>query len=246
MRRCSVCRGLQIVVGDLDDYHRLAHYHYRSRRLGPYAAIFALRPTEALAARAGTEPVGVIVYRMPSPYLELRNVATGNWFIVLDRTTALSLVNKNIRCISRVIIEPRFRNLSLASRLVRETMARVDVPIVEAMAVMGLVNPFFEKAGMKAYTSALPARCVRLGEAFSMVGLERRQLIDSQKVQQALERLGRKEAEFIDSEMRCFLQSYGKRRYMPAGAERTEFILSRLTDRPVYYIWLNENLELRI
>jgi len=106
---------------------------------------------------------------MPVPGLELRNVATDNFFVGFDRSTQLALINKNIRCISRVIIEPRFRGLGLASRLVRKTMPKMDVPIIEAMAVMGLVNPFFEKAGMRAYTAKMPARCVQLTEAFSMV-----------------------------------------------------------------------------
>jgi hypothetical protein len=170
MKKCSVCKDLQIVRGSLDDYKQLAHYHYRDSRLGPFATIFAIRPTKALGARLGTNTVGVIVYTMPSSVPELRNIATDNLFGGFDTSTRLALINKNIRCIRRVIIEPRFRGLGLASRLVRETMPKMGVPIVEAMAVMGLVNPFFEKAGMKAYKAKMPARCVRLAEALSVVG----------------------------------------------------------------------------
>jgi hypothetical protein len=47
-----------------------------------------------------------------------------------------------------VIIEPRFRSLGQAVRLVKETMPLMNVPFIEALAVMGRVNPFFEKAGM--------------------------------------------------------------------------------------------------
>ena len=135
---------------------------------------------------------------MPTPGLELRNIATANLFAGLDRRTQLALLNKNIRRISRVIIEPRFRGLGLASRLVRETMPQMNVPIIEAMAVMGLVNPFFEKAGMKAFTAKMPARCVQLAEALSMVAIEKQELIDPQKVQRKLDSLPRAEAEFID------------------------------------------------
>jgi hypothetical protein len=114
MRSCSVTKWLQIVRGCLDDYKKLAHYHYRDRRLTACAAVFAMRHRD--------ETIGVIVYSMPTPGAEFRNVATGNLFVGLDRATQMALVNKNIRCISRVIVEPRFRGLSLASRLVRETM----------------------------------------------------------------------------------------------------------------------------
>ena len=246
MRSCSVTKKLQIVPGCLDDYKKLARFHYRDSRLGPFAAIFAIRPAKALGVRLGTKTVGVIVYTMPSVGVELRNLATDNLFTGLDKGTRLALINKNIRCISRVIIEPRFRGLGLASRLVRETMPKMGVPLVEAMAVMGLVNPFFEKAGMKAFTAKMPARCVQLVEAFSLVGIEKEELIDSEGVQQKLDQLGQPEAEFIEFQIKHFLQSYGRRRYERAGSERTGFVLSKLTFRPVYYIWFNENLELRI
>ena len=74
--------------------------------------------------RKGYESVvGVIVYIMPAPSLELRNVATGGVFGGLgDRGMQLQMVNENIRCVGRVIIEPRYRGLGLSSWLVKETM----------------------------------------------------------------------------------------------------------------------------
>ena len=248
MKECSVCRKLQIVPGCFDDYKQLAHYHYRDSRLGPFERIFVLKPIEGTLHK---KAVGVIVYSMPVPGLELRNVATDNFFVGFDRSTQLALINKNIRCISRVIIEPRFRGLGLASRLVRQTMPKMNVPIIEAMAVMGLVNPFFEKAGMKALTAEMPARCVQLIEAFSMVGIEDPDLIDAEKVQQKLARLPDARVEFIERQISSFLQSYGPRYNMQTscfvagtsqsstGMEQTRYILSKLTARPVYYIWFN-------
>ena len=239
METCSVCRRLEIVPGCLDDYNRLAHYHYRDNKLGPFAAIFALKPDSASAGRLGKQALGVIVYTMPSSGLELRNVATVGFFTGLDRSTRLALINRLIRCIGRVIIEPRFRGLGLASRLVRQTMPKMDAPIIEAMAVMGLVNPFFEKAGMNAFTAKMPARCVRLIEALGIVGLAETELIDPHKVWRKLNQMPKVQAEFIEFEIKRFLQSYGSRRNMPPSLERTRFILSKLTARPVYYIWFN-------
>ena len=235
MRKCSVTKKLQIVAGGLDDYKKLAHYHYRNSRLTAYAAIFAMR--------LHNETVGVIVYTMPSPGLELRNVATGGAFVGFDRATQLALINKNIRCISRVIIEPRFRCLGLASRLVRETMPLMNVPVIEALAVMGSVNPFFERAGMTAYTAPMPTRCAQMSEAFSMAGVEKNMLIDPQKVQRTIDQLKQNESKFIELQIKHFLQSYGKRRNMPAGMEQTRFVLSKLTERPTYYIWFNKEVR---
>jgi len=241
MRSCSIIKHLEIVRGTSADYKQLAQFHYRDGKLGPFAAIFAIRPkTQNIGF--GIKTAGVVVYTMPSPGCQLRNVAMNNFFAGFDRSTRLKLVNKTIRCINRVIIEPRFRGLGLASWLVRETMGKMETPVVEAMAVMGLVNPFFEKAGMKAYRAKQPKRCVQMEEAFSLVGIEEAQLIDAQKVYSKLSHLPGKEAEFIELQIRWFLQSYGKRRLMTASLERTNFVLDKLTARPVYYIWFNPNL----
>jgi nucleoside diphosphate kinase len=223
------------VRGGFEDYKKLARFHYRDSRPGAYTAIFVIKPDRGVSK----EPVGVIVYTMPSAGAEMRNVATGNAFAGFDNRTLLALINKNIRRISRVVIETRFRGLGLASRLVRETMPEMGVPIVEAMAVMGMVNPFFEKAGMKAYAAKMPVRCVKLIEAFSAVGIEEEELIDAEEVQRKVEQLGRREGELIERQIRDFLQSYGQRRYEKNSLERTRFVLSKLTFRPVYYIWFN-------
>ena len=194
----------------------------------------------------GTEVVGVIVYSTPSLCMELRNVAMGNMFCGLDAESRASLVNRNVRCISRVIIEPRFRGLGLASRLVRETMGQMGVGIVEASAVMGRINPFFERAGMTAYEGPMQRRCVQLLEALSMVGVEERVLIDSRAVQARLDGLRGEEAEFIEREIEGFLQSYGRRRLMRAGIERTRYVVGKLTARPVYYVWFNPEIGIRV
>ncbi len=234
MRRCSVIEKAEVVCGDISDYKRLACYHYLEDRPGPFVAVFAMR--------RGVETIGVIVYTMPSIGLELRNAATGDIFAGFDVKTQMALINKNVRCIGRVIIEPRFRGLGLASRLVRETMPKMDVPIVEAMAVMGVVNPFFEKAGMRAYTAAIARRCVQMTEAFSFVGIETNEPADTRKVQQKIEDLKKPKSDFIEFEIRKFLQSYGRRGKMAASLERTRFVLSKLALRPVYYIWFNKEM----
>ena len=233
MPSCSVCENLQITPGCLDDYKRLARYHYLGSQTGPASAIFTLNRS------GGKTPVGVIVYSNAPAVLELRNIATGHVFAGLDRSTQLELINANIRRISRLVIEPRFRSLDLASRLVRETMPLVNVPIVEALAVMGWVNPFFERAGMKAYKAKPSAAGVQFVEALSFIGIEQAELIDPELVQQKLEKLGDSHGRFIERQIRHFLKSHGRRRDMPPGLERTRYILTKLTSRPVYYIWFN-------
>jgi hypothetical protein len=233
MQGCSVCENLQIVPGCLDDYRRFASYHYCGGHTGPASAIFVLSWHGCKA------PVGVIVYSNAPVVLELRNIATGHIFAGLDRSTQLELINANIRRISRVIIEPRFRGLGLASWLVRETMPLLNIPIIEAIAVMGWINPFFERAGMKAYKAKPSVASVQFIEALSIVGIEQTELIDPVRVQHKFDRLGDCEARFIEQQIRHFLKNHGRRRDMPPGIERTRYILTKLTARPVYYIWFN-------
>ncbi len=239
MKACTPLRELAIVPGRLEDYKRLAHYHYCDRRPGPIAAIFAVRPGAKSKLKFYTPTIAVVVYSMPVPEVGLRDAATGGFFAGFDRSTKCTLLNKHVRCISRVIVEPRFRGLGLASRLIRETMPRLDVAIIEAMAIMGLVNPFLERAGMIAYRSQIPVRSVRLIEAFGSVGIEQTQLSEPSEVQTSIDQLGASEGHFIELEIRRFLQSYNRRRDMPPGLKRTRYVLSKLSTRPTYYIWFN-------
>jgi len=241
---CTVTYRLEIAEGSKADYESLSHYHYRENHLGPYAAIYAMKGKFRTAEHLQT--VGVIVYSMPATGCQMRTIATGNMFSGLDRSTRLKLINKNIRTISRVIIEPRFRSLGLAARLVKETMPIMDVPFIEALAVMGRVSPFFEKAGMTRFDPPASAGCVRLTEAVAAVGVDEPDLIDPRLVQQKLDKLKWPAADFIACETNKFLQSYGQRRLMQPGIDRTRFVLSKLTDRPVYYLWKNPKVELRV
>lgn len=235
MVRCSVVRKVRVEEGGILDYERLACFHYRVGALGPYSRIWRLV--------YGRDLAGVIVYKPASMGLELRNVALGGLFSGLDTATKLGLINRNIECISRVIIEPRFRGLGLAQKLIRETMPQVGKPIVESVAMMGRVNPFFEKAGMTAYEGALPVRCVRMREVLLRVGVSDSDMVDPEKVESVVGNLRGDEKRLFDREVSNFLKSYGKSGLLGEGLARTRFILHRTGARPAYYVWVDETAE---
>ncbi len=243
--RSSIYNSVEVVVGCLGDYDRLARFHYRVGRLGPFVRIFSLKLGREVRGSFGDGVVGVIVYSMPSIGSELRNVATGGIFSGFDLKTRINLINKNVVYITRVIIDPRFRGLGLASRLVRETMGQLGRPMVESAAVMGHVNPFFEKAGMRAFEGKKSVESVRFIEALSSVGIEEAELIDAGLVHKKIKRLGRVKSGFIEKELCKFIGKYGKRRRMPASFERTAFVLSKLGPRPVYYLWFNPKMKIK-
>lgn len=242
MQKCSVTKKLKIITGNLADYKALCHFHYRDKRLGPFKKIFAIKP--ALYRHWYSAAIAVIVYTMPIPAMELRNIACGNIFTGLDRKTRITLINDNICCIGRVIVEPRYRGLRLASRLVSETMKLMDVPIIEAAAVMGHINPFFEKAGMTAYKPTESPATKQLIEAFSLIGIEKHALLDPKTVHEKNDSLNAPDRRLIETQIQHFLKKYNKQRYLSHNIERTRFVLSKLTERPVYYIWFNPERKL--
>ncbi len=238
MHTCSIERELDLVPGDLGDYEQLAAYHYRGERPVAVKAVYALRSREARGALGG-RPAGVIVYTMPNPRVALRTVATGGRFAGLDRHTELELLNRDVRCIARVIVEPRLRGIGLATRLVRQTMPLLNVPIVEALGVMPRVNPFLERAGMKAFEPRVPVEHVKLIEALNVVQVRDSELVRPQAVQAKLDALDGVETEFVERHIADFLKSHGTRRTLLPGIERTRYLLARLTHRPAYYVWFN-------
>ncbi|MDD5134902.1 MAG: hypothetical protein PHP01_05780, partial [Phycisphaerae bacterium] len=156
--QCTIKKYLKIVPGTIADYKPLARFHYRDSRTGPVAAVYKIIDTHPM--RSQTAPlVGVIIYSMPVYAVQLRNIATGGLFTKLGSgSTAMQLVNNNVRTIARVVIEPRYRGLGLAHRLIEETMPLLNMAYIEALAVMGKVNPFFERAGMMKFAGTEPDR----------------------------------------------------------------------------------------
>ena len=237
MGECSVVRGLVVERGSRADYEGLSGYHYRDEKIGPYSNIFVLRRVEEdrskktgdrrrekcerceslKGAKGAGEVVGVIVYSMPAGGVELRREALGGYFDGLgNRAAVMKFINERVRVISRVIIEPRYRGLGLAARLVRETMGQVGVEIVEALAVMGQVNPFFEKAGMRAFYGPERTEAKVMREALSWAGIEESEWIDPGCVCEKINRLDAGVKLWLVGEMGKFLGAYGRK-----GREKT-------------------------
>lgn len=135
----SLARRLRIERGSLREYEALAALHYRRRRqVGYVDRVYVLR--EGI----GGEPLGVVVYGHSPLELSLRNEATGGRY----RGDAARL-NREVRILRRLVMHPDVRGCGLGHRLVAETLPRVGTKYVECLAAMGVVNPVFEKAGMR-------------------------------------------------------------------------------------------------
>lgn len=237
-RYCSVLKHLCIEPGTIQDYHHLARFHYRRSALGPTAGIWVIRNRRPSRYDSG-EPVAVIVYTYPAPNLAVRNVITQNFFARPDKAAGVSLLNRHVRCISRVIVDPRWRILGLASWLVRQTMPLLNVAMIESMALMGQFHPFLENAGLRQFIPPQNPKTEKLITAMEALNIGRDIWHDPDKVQIRMDCLGEKDAQRLDKCIDAFLGRFGKRRKMMWGLDRTTFILERLTFPWTYFAWLN-------
>ncbi len=136
--------------GSIGDYDLLGRYHYRGGRPAAHKRVYTIRPPR-LSGTAGLilPPVaGVIVVSPPLLCVRSRNIVTGGRYSVRPRKRSIARLNREVESISRVVVHPMFRGMGLAVRLVRHILRTSPAAVVEALAVMGKVHPFFELAGM--------------------------------------------------------------------------------------------------
>lgn len=170
---------LHIEPGSREDLERLSHLHYRS---GPPATLARGRCGRPAVLRALDEEgrlAGVLAVSMPTLNGAWRRMAWPGRFASGDKRRDAARLNSELRCISRVIVEPRFRGQGVARRLVERYLRRPLTPCTEAVAAMGGLCPFFERAGMTAYPLPPSRRDARLLDAIGSVGLEAWELLDA-------------------------------------------------------------------
>lgn len=157
--------------GTMAHYQKLSQHHYKAGRPATGTTVFVMHDQEATdvvarfrnvkpirtADRAnittGPQPIGVLVRSYPRLCCQLRDLATARRYTRLDPRARAKLLNTEIRVISRVVIDPRYRGFGLAVRLVKHALSHPETIYTEALAAMGRVNPFFEKAGMTRYAA---------------------------------------------------------------------------------------------
>jgi len=201
-------------------------------------------PREAAGAFANPKPavlVGVIVYSRSPLSLAARNRATaGRYRLAGSRTSVGALVNRELRIISRVVVAPNWRGLGLAARLVAETLDQVGTPYVEAMAAMGRVSPFFERAGMTAYVQPPAPQSERLRAALESVGIDRLARRSAARLAEALAAVGPADRRLADREIarwaRSYLAAKNHKSAAPPHERLLELVARHLDSQPVYYL----------
>ena len=120
---------LHLRPGTLKDYDALAEHHYRAAKPRTATRVLVLacgRPSVVgryLGRREERRPIAVLVESLPTLSCAMRDAALrqryGPWLSPAERAV---LLNDEVRCISRVVVEPTWRGLGLAVRLVRAAL----------------------------------------------------------------------------------------------------------------------------
>jgi ABC-type ATPase with predicted acetyltransferase domain len=137
-----------IQLGSIRDYRQLAPFHCISGPPACHKRVYVIRTPKRFRRFGGPGVAAVLVVSPPVIAARGRNVATANRYVGKDRRGCLSKLNAEIECISRVIVHPMFRGGGLAVRLVRHALRTARTPMVESLAAMGKIHPFFRCAGM--------------------------------------------------------------------------------------------------
>lgn len=240
--------ALTLRPGSIGDYHTLAAHHYRASRPATINRIFTLehhQPTVVgryLNRQDEKQTVAVLVESMPTLRCQLRDHALpGRYGEHLSQRARAQLINNEIRCISRVIVDPRWRGLGLAVRLVRHALTTATTPYTEALAAMGRVHPFFEKAGMTPYERPPHATDTRLIAALERVNITPLDLALLDQVNARIDALDAASQTFIHRELRRWYRHTTRSSATDSSDTRDHLRLAqqRLTLNPIYYLHLN-------
>ena len=131
---------------------------------------------------------------------------------------------------------PTYRGSGLAERLVRHALATAETPFVEALAAMGRVHPFLERAGMTPTHLEPDAVSRRVFAAAEAVGLTSADVAVVAPVRKLLSRRSGKAAARFRHELdRCISRAYSPDRLRRIDDPLAE-ICRRTARQYVYYL----------
>lgn len=240
---------LKLVRGGIADYNALKEYHYRADRPATLTRVLAFRHSTRSAADrfshkpAGPRTVAVLTESLPSLACKMRNRALGDRYGAwLEPGQRARLLNSEVRVISRVVVHPAWRGIGLAVRLVRAALADPATIYTEALTAMGRVNPFFERAGMKAYPRPPHTSDARLTDAMLSAGLSTHDLADPERLHTTIGSLTPIRRSWFLRELYRWYRHSGGRNIVhnTDPAVHLRAAREKLTLEPVYYLHHNK------
>lgn len=238
---------LHLETGEFGDFKRLAMFHYRSVRAGAVTTAYRLRhaaPTVVgrYLSRAGEDRVvGVLLRCLPHLACRLRDIATGNRYRGFGQKAAADMLNREVRTITRVVIDPQWRGLGLAVRLVRHALEHGETIYTEALAAMGRVHPFCQRAGMVRYDRPPHPADARLMDVLHRLAIEPAHLASRRLVRERLAQQSESDGRWFGKELRHWYRAASYTTLDRLDRLTFDDLLiaarDRLLTRPVYYLF---------
>ena len=248
-RKCSLVEQISIRRCSYESYKELSAFHYRAGN-APAVVTDVFGAFLKQAGRLGKVErlAGVIVYARSALHLAMRNKATrGRYLPGKNARSAYRRLNREVKTIARVVVDPQFRGIGLAVRLVAETMPLVGTLYVESLAAMGKVNPFFEKAGMARWPSRVSKNSERFLSALRSVGIKRELIPSTELLEKAIADLPDDQRKLVIKQMYTALDGYQRtwtsraiKRDWPKDLKR---VSANMLNQPEYFIWRNPNWQ---
>lgn len=235
---------LEVAKATMADYHALERYHYCPGKMVCPTGLYKIRARYP-HSKALPNPLAVIVYRMPFSQLRARTKPTDGFFNKPEKLgDRLKLLGENVRYIARVIVDPRFRRLGIATKLIKETLSLQGVPLIEAITPIDWTNRMFVKAGFTLYRNPAPVWYRKMMGGIKKIGLEPDFKLLPETLQHRINSLTRAQTKHFNWQIHDFMYHFRHRADMSQGIERTRFILSKIPYPEAYLIWKNPELPL--
>jgi len=242
--------NLELTAGTLADYNKLKEHHYRADRPATATRVLVLSSNRQTTTErfnnepSQRQPVAALVESLPSLSCTMRNYALndryGNW---LSPQQSASVLNREVRVISRVVVHPAWRGIGLAVRLVKEALRTPTTRYTEALAAMGRINPFFERAGMTAYPRPPHRFDTRLIEAMQHLGIKPTDLASINRLNERINKLNATKRDWFHKELYRWYRQNGGRSIVHSTDPITHLnkARERLMLDPVYYLHDNSS-----
>lgn len=235
---------LELTAGCFNDYVALARFHYRQGKPAVFSRILAIRHKQQNQNsrydrfQRNAQTVAVLVETAPVLHCRLRDQALSDryqhWKNPRERG---AILNSEMRCIARVIVHPQWRGIGLATQLVRHALATATTLYTEAIAAMGSVHPFLERAGMTAYHRPPHEKDARLISVFNRLDIAPNELALPSKTIDKVAALHCNQQRWLESELKRWHRLTIRRGHDDLTTPQLlTAAQKRLYCQPVYYL----------
>lgn len=168
-----------------ESVRHLLERHYASQRPARLCRVLAAFEP---GSRRNARPMGALIAAYPPLNARWRETAWPGEYRHGTRRVIARRVNRDLRVIARVVVDPRSRGTGIGVALVRAYLARACTRRTEAVASMGEHCPIFERAGMRRIATAPVRRDRELGRTLRRLRIRPDALVDERLLERAVRR----------------------------------------------------------